>query len=83
MSVQAYILIETEPGKVKILVDELAKIKELTSACGITGPFDIIAYVEAKDIDNLGEIVVKKIQTLKGVRKTMSCLCTYRCPKCK
>lgn len=77
MSVHAYVLIETEPGKIKEIVDELNQIKEVKSACGVTGPYDIIVFIETKDIDNLGDVVMKKIQTIKGIRKTMSCLCTY------
>lgn len=77
MSVTAYVLLEAEPGKVKELVTELAKIKGVDCACGVTGPYDVILYVESKDMDALGELVTKKIQTLKGVRKTMTCLCTF------
>lgn len=77
MPVQSYILVETEPGKIKQIVDELNQIKEIDSVCGVTGPYDIIIYVKAKDIDALGDLVMKRIQNIKGIRKTMSCLCTY------
>jgi len=77
MAVSAYILIEAEPGKVKDLVIEVSKIKGIKCACGVTGPYDIIAYIETKDIDTLGTLITKKVQTLAGIRKTMTCLCTF------
>lgn len=75
--VQAFILIETEPGRIKEIVDELSKIKEVKSSCGVTGPYDIIATAETENMDILGDLIMKKIQKISGVRKTMSCLCTY------
>lgn len=79
----AYILIEAEPGKVKDLVPEIAATGGVESACGITGPYDVIAYVETRDVESLGDLVTKKIQALAGVRKTVTCLVTVCCPKRK
>lgn len=75
--VNAYILIETEPGKIKEIVDQLSKLKEVSCSCGVTGPYDVIALIEADDIDRLGDIIMKKVQKIPGIKKTMSCLCTY------
>lgn len=75
--VNAYILIEAEPGKIKEIADEVSKLKETKQACGVTGPYDVIAVVETEDIDKLGDLILKKIQKISGIRKTMSCLCTY------
>lgn len=80
--VNAYILIEAEPGKIKEIVDEVAKLKETKSVCSVTGPYDIIILIETENIDKLGDMVLKKIQKISGIRKTMSCLCTY-CASCK
>ncbi len=77
MAVNAYILIEAEPGRVKEMVIEIAKIKGVKSACGVTGPYDIIARLETRDIDALGTLITRKFQVLDGVRKTITCLCTF------
>lgn len=76
MALTAYVLAEAEPGCVRDLVTEIAKIKGVKRACGVTGPYDIITYLETKDIDTLGNIITKKFQTLPGIRRTMTCLCT-------
>ena len=66
----AYILIKIAPGKSRTLTEELSKIEGVRTAHPVTGMFDIIAYVEAEDINHLTEIVRNKIQTRNGVLRT-------------
>ncbi len=46
----------------------------VVEANAITGEFDIIAKVEVKDLKELGDKVVKEIQSLKGVIRTVTAL---------
>lgn len=71
---KAYVLISTEPGKAFNVKETISKIEGVSSADLVTGPFDIIASVEATDLKSLGEVVISKIQTIEGVRKTLTCL---------
>jgi len=66
----AYILIKIAPGKSRTITEELSKIEGVKTAHPVTGMFDIIAYVEAEDINHLTEIVRNKIQTINGVLRT-------------
>ena len=66
----AYILIKIAPGKSRTITEELSKIEGVRTAHPVTGMFDIIAYVEAEDINHLTEIVRNKIQTINGVLRT-------------
>ncbi len=66
----AYVLIKIAPGKSRTLREEIAKIEGVRTAHSVTGMFDIIAYVEASDINNLTGTVRTKIQTLEGVLRT-------------
>jgi DNA-binding Lrp family transcriptional regulator len=71
MSVKAYILIETMPGKnVKNVRANILKIKGVKFADYVTGPYDVVAEVEARDMKGINEIVVDKLQALRGVSKT-------------
>ncbi len=36
----------------------------------VTGLYDVIVYLEFPDMDSLSELVVKKVQSLKGVERT-------------
>ena len=73
MATSAYILIETEVGKIKDMLKTLGRIKEVKSVEAVTGLYDIIANVEAKDINVLGRVVADKIQRVRGIRRTVTC----------
>ena len=72
MAVQAYILIDTSPGKAKEVVGRLRHVAGVISAHAVTGPHDIIALVESGDVSSLGEMVVQRIQSLVGVSRSLT-----------
>jgi DNA-binding Lrp family transcriptional regulator len=71
--IAAYILIQTEVGASGRVAAEVAGIKGVTSADGVTGPCDVIARAEANDLDELGKLVVGRIQAVAGVTRTLTC----------
>ena len=73
MVVQAYILIQTEVGKSTSIVTEIAQIPGVTLAEDVTGPYDVIARIEAPSVDELGQQVIAKIQDVKGITRTLTC----------
>lgn len=60
-------------GRSAEVSEEIARIDHVTSSDVVSGPFDIIAVAEADDIDDLGKLVVAKIQTVDGVTRTLTC----------
>jgi DNA-binding Lrp family transcriptional regulator len=66
MVVQAYILIQTDVGKA-------AEVKGVTLAEDVTGPYDVIVRAEARNVDELGKLVVSKVQNLDGITRTLTC----------
>jgi len=66
----AYILMKIAPGKSRNITEEVARIEGVKTAHPVTGIYDIIAYIEASDINNLTGTVRTKIQTLDGVLRT-------------
>lgn len=66
----AYVLIKIVPGKSRTITDQVANIDGVRSAHPVTGMFDIIAFVEAPDINSLTDTVRTKIQTVDGVMRT-------------
>jgi len=66
----AYILIKIAPGKSRAITEQIARVAGVKTAHPVTGMFDIIAFVEATDINNLTGIVRTKIQTIEGVMRT-------------
>jgi DNA-binding Lrp family transcriptional regulator len=71
--VNAYILIQTEVGKAAQVAKEVAIIKGVTAAEDVTGPYDVIVRAEAKNVDDLGKLVVAKIQAVEGITRTLTC----------
>lgn len=72
MAVQAFILIDTSPGKAKEVAERLRQVAGVATAHAVTGPHDIIAIAEANDVSDLGELVVRKIQSVAGVTRSQT-----------
>ncbi len=70
----AYILIEITGGKTKDALKRIKGIKGIECVSAVTGPYDAIAYAEAKDINKLGDMVVSKVRAVNGVSKTLTCM---------
>ena len=73
MPVEAYVLIQAEVGKAAEVAEQCAKISGVTSAEDVTGPYDVIVRAEAKNVDDLGKLVVAKIQAVDGITRTLTC----------
>ena len=73
MAVSAYILIQTEVGKAAQVAGEVGQIEGVVSAEDVTGPYDVIVRAEAKNVDELGKLVVAKIQAVEGITRTLTC----------
>ena len=71
--VQAYILIQTEVGKAAQVAQEVHDITGVTAADDVTGPYDVIVKAEARTVDDLGKLVVAKIQAVEGITRTLTC----------
>lgn len=71
--VQAYVLIQTEVGKAAVVAEEVRNIPGVDSADDVTGPYDVIVRASASDVDQLGKLVVAKIQAISGITRTLTC----------
>ena len=73
MSVIAYVLIQTEVGKAAQVAAEVSKVDGVVSAEDVTGPYDVIVRAEANSIDELGKMVVSRVQLIDGITRTLTC----------
>ncbi|MEU3989931.1 Lrp/AsnC ligand binding domain-containing protein [Streptomyces platensis] len=71
--VQAYILIQTEVGKASAVAEVISKIQGVLQAEDVTGPYDVIVRAEAGTVDELGRMVVAKVQQVDGITRTLTC----------
>ncbi|MBU3715520.1 MAG: Lrp/AsnC family transcriptional regulator [Candidatus Nanopelagicaceae bacterium] len=73
MSIQAYILIQTEVGKAGSVTKAIAGIAGVTIAESVTGPYDVIMRAEAASMEELGKTVLNKVQAIPGITRTLTC----------
>jgi DNA-binding Lrp family transcriptional regulator len=63
----AFVLIHVSTLRESEVFNKLSKIPEVIEVHPLFGEYDIIAKVEAKDYDSIGEIVIHKIRTIDGI----------------
>jgi Lrp/AsnC ligand binding domain len=69
----AYVLIQTEVGKAGQVAQAIGGIDGVQRAEDVAGPYDVIARVQAPAMDELGRLVVARIQAVDGVTRTLTC----------
>ena len=69
----AYVLIKVEAGRGREVYNELMRIKNVQHVDAVTGPFDLIAIFQGVDFNEIGQIILSQVQTLKGVKETLTC----------
>ena len=71
--VSAYILILTEVGKAAQVAAAVSEVPGVEAAEDVTGPYDVIVRAKANDVDELGRMVVARIQAIDGIDRTLTC----------
>jgi DNA-binding Lrp family transcriptional regulator len=71
--VQAYILIQTEVGKARDVAAAIRDISGVVRVDAVTGPYDVVVLTEARSVDELGKMIVSKVQLVPGITRTLTC----------
>lgn len=71
--VQSFILIQTGVGRAADVAEQIRSIPGVISAEDVTGPYDVIVRAEANSVDELGKLVVAKVQAVDGITRTLTC----------
>ncbi|GAB4102103.1 Lrp/AsnC ligand binding domain-containing protein [Micromonospora zamorensis] len=71
--VQAYILIQTEVGRARDVAGLIADIPGVVRVDAVTGPYDVVVLTEANTVDELGKLIVSKVQMVPGITRTLTC----------
>jgi DNA-binding Lrp family transcriptional regulator len=69
----AYVLIQTEVGKVAHVAQALSNLDGVEIAEDLAGPYDVIARIQAPGLDQLAKLVASRIQLVDGVTRTLTC----------
>ncbi len=66
-------LIQTEVGKAADVAITIKDITGVAQVDAVTGPYDVIVLTEAESVDDLGKLVVSKVQAVPGITRTLTC----------
>jgi DNA-binding Lrp family transcriptional regulator len=62
-----FALLSISPLHEKIVYASLKNVPEITEIHPLFGEYDILVKIECTDIDRIGEVVIQKIRSLKGI----------------
>lgn len=72
----AYVLIKVTAGAEAKIFEALTKIGGVEEVNVVYGEYDIIAKVNARSMDDLRNIIIKQIRSVKGIVKTETAIAT-------
>ncbi len=70
--ITAVVLITAEKGALPKLGEELAAVDGVSEVYSVTGDFDFVAMVRAREHDELADIVTRRIAQVGGVARTQT-----------
>ena len=74
MKRRAYVLIDAEKGQSSSIVIAICQKPEVVAADVIWGPHDVVAVIEADDIDKLMHFVQSDLSLVDGIAHIDTCL---------
>ena len=74
MATRAYLLVETTVGKTREVARTMTGLQGIESVDVVTGPYDIIAVINASDMTVVGNLVTSHIHNVPGVVRTVTCV---------
>ena len=71
---KAYILIHVRTGSISEVVGNLRRVDGVLECDMTFGPYDVVAIVQTKDTEELGNLIARYIQPIPGILDTLTCL---------
>ena len=72
MTIKAYVLVVTDPGRTRQVIQALHEVPGIVEINEVLGPYDIVAEIEVDDLKDIPPILGGKIRTLEGIESTTS-----------
>jgi len=70
MAISAFVLIDTTGNHTKTAYKTLTRIQGIKAVYPVTGPYDLIAQVEADTLEDLNELIMARLRGVDGITKT-------------
>jgi DNA-binding Lrp family transcriptional regulator len=72
MAVKAYVLVVTDPGKTRRVIQAMYEIPGIVELHEVMGPYDIVVEIEVDNLQDIPPILGGQIRTLEGIESTTS-----------
>ncbi|MCH7809278.1 MAG: Lrp/AsnC family transcriptional regulator [Chloroflexi bacterium] len=72
MAIKAYVLIVTDPGKTKNVLEEIQGMQGIEAVHEVMGPYDIVVEISAENLQDIPRILGDHIRPVEGVQSTTS-----------
>ncbi|AEV16592.1 Transcriptional regulator, AsnC [Thermus sp. CCB_US3_UF1] len=79
--ITAFVLIRARGDRIAALGEAMAELPQVAEVYSVTGPFDLVALLRLKDLEELDEAVTQGILGLEGVERTETLLGFRAYPK--
>jgi DNA-binding Lrp family transcriptional regulator len=70
---KTYVMITTAAGMTAAAAAGIEQTRDVVSVVAVTGPFDLIVLVETESFQQMGSVVLRAIQSVPGVERTLTC----------
>jgi DNA-binding Lrp family transcriptional regulator len=72
MMIKAYVLVVTDPGTTKGVIDILSGVPEVVETHEVMGPYDIVVEVQVENLTDMPPVLGEKIRKIPGIQSTTS-----------
>ena len=72
MTVKAYVLVVTDPGKTKKVVQAMRDVPGIIEMHEVMGPYDIVVEIEVANLQDIPPILGEKSRAIEGSESTTS-----------
>lgn len=72
MAVKAYVLVVTDPGKTRRVIDAMRNIPGIVEMHEVMGPYDIVVEIEVAALQDIPTVLGEKIRGIEGIESTTS-----------
>ena len=70
--ITGFVLIKNEPGKEYSILKKLENIIEINEIYPIFGEYDFLVLIRAKNMELIGDLLIKKIRIIDGIIDTIT-----------
>ena len=70
---KAYILVQTEVGRSADTARTIQDLGGVQNVEQVTGPYDVVVEVEARNLDDLSAGVIARLHEIEGITRTLTC----------